>query len=176
MSAPVLNHVSGELPSAALTALMGPSGCGKSTLMGAVCGRVPAKNVSGRISFGDSIQRVGFVAQDDVLHRSLTVLENLYFSAHMRLPADTPNDVMREVVADVIKFLALFNVESREIGDAENKVLSGGQIRRVSIGMEMVADPDVLFLGCYPLFLCPPPLHPSFPSLEFEASILRHIR
>jgi ABC-type phosphate transport system ATPase subunit len=94
----------------------------------------------------------------------------------MRLPADTPNDVMREVVADVIKFLALFNVESREIGDAENKVLSGGQIRRVSIGMEMVADPDVLFLGCYPLFLCPPPLHPSFPSLEFEASILRHIR
>ena len=89
---------------------------------------------------------VGFVPQDDVMHRTLTVKENLFFSADTRLPSDTSSAVRSQVVNTVIKLLGLNRVRHSIIGNEEQRGVSGGERKRVNIGMELVAKPLVLFL------------------------------
>jgi ABC-type multidrug transport system ATPase subunit/pSer/pThr/pTyr-binding forkhead associated (FHA) protein len=133
--------------------LMGPSGAGKTTLMNALNGYTPPSG--GRVLFnGQDLYEhydqfrtcLGYVPQDDVMHRDLTVGQALYYSARLRLPSDYSADDIRARIQAVLRQLDLEGTEDVLIGSAEKKGISGGQRRRVNLAMELITDPLVLFL------------------------------
>jgi ABC transport system ATP-binding/permease protein len=129
-------------------AIVGASGAGKSTLMMALCGFERATRGSISIN-GDDFYAgydayrsiVGYVPQDDILHRSLPVARALYHAARLRLPADTAPAEVEARIADV-----LAAVDMTEHAQKRVDQLSGGQRKRVSIACELLADPQLLFL------------------------------
>lgn len=144
----ILDTVSLTVLPQEFVAVVGGSGAGKSTLLHALCGAAPAQ--SGLVLFnGQDFYRnpgpysgmIGYVPQDDILHRELPVERALDYAARLRLPPDTtPEERARrigEVLADV-------KMEPQR-GQAINK-LSGGQRKRISIAVELLANPSVLFL------------------------------
>ena len=150
----VLEGVTGEFPPGSLVSLMGGSGAGKSTFMNALSNRAPYGNVIGEVSLngvaGETIGKyprlVGFVPQDDIMHDDLTVYENLMYSARLRLPPSIPLAQQRAIVEDVVEILDLGRIRDTVVGSPEKRGISGGQKKRVNIGMELVAYPRVLFL------------------------------
>ncbi|CAE7940003.1 ABCG25 [Symbiodinium sp. KB8] len=134
-------------------AVMGPSGSGKTTLLGVLSGRASYGRVSGKLTVGGRpaddlrfLQNVtGFVPQDDVLHGELTVAENLRFQASLRLPAGRTREEVDACVTAVAKDLNLSSLLNARVGTPERRGVSGGQRKRVSIGMELVAQPLLLF-------------------------------
>jgi len=149
----VLNNVTGCLKSGRITAIMGPSGAGKTTFMNVIAGKASYGETTGSIKINGFEDRVanystmcGFVPQDDTMMRDMTVEENLLFYARMRLPKDTTNAKCREITQDVINTLGLSHVQHEPIGDETTRGISGGQRKRVNVGMEMVSNPSLLFL------------------------------
>ena len=150
----VLEGVTGEFPPGSLVAVMGGSGAGKSTFMNALANRAPYGNIIGKVSLnkvpGETIGKyprlVGFVPQDDIMHDDLTVYENLMYSARLRLPPSMSIAQQRAIVEDVIEILDLGRIRDNVVGNPEKRGISGGQKKRVNIGMELVAYPRVLFL------------------------------
>ena len=131
-----------------LVAIVGASGAGKSTLIMALCGFQRA--TSGQVVInGDDLYAnfeayrslLGYVPQDDILHRTLTVARALHHAARLRLPADT---APAEIDARIAQVLAAVDMA----GHADKRIeqLSGGQRKRVSIACELLADPPLLFL------------------------------
>ncbi len=136
-----------------LVGLMGPSGAGKTTLLNALNGY--AQPTSGSVFFnGQDLYAnydqfrglIGYVPQDDVIHEQLTVAQALYFSARLRLPADTSDAEIQERVRRVISQLALEGSEQVLIGSPNRRGISGGQRKRVNLAMELLTEPAVLFL------------------------------
>ncbi|KAF9171373.1 hypothetical protein BGX20_007702 [Mortierella sp. AD010] len=147
----VLQNVSGILRSGRTCAIMGPSGSGKTTLISMLTSKVP--NNEGRILINGREENlshyrklIGYVPQDDIMIRELTVHDILLHSAYMRLPSTLKRTQMTEKVLEIIDFLGLSSVMDSVVGDAERRGISGGQRKRVNIGMELVADPSILFL------------------------------
>ncbi len=129
-------------------ALLGGSGAGKSTLMNALTGMKPATqgqiliNGSNLYDEYDSFRSlIGYVPQDDIVHQELTVVEVLTYAARLRMPDDTGKDEIRATVDEVITELELHNQR-----DTLVKSLSGGQRKRVSIGVELLTKPSLFFL------------------------------
>ena len=129
-------------------AIVGGSGSGKSTLMTALCGF--ARATSGKVALnGDDLYAgydayrsiIGYVPQDDILHRSLAVNRALQHAARLRLPQDTTPEEIDKRIASV-----LAAVDMAEHADKRIDQLSGGQRTRVSIACELLADPVLLFL------------------------------
>ena len=144
----ILNAVSLSIAPREFVALVGGSGTGKSTLMKALCGYVPA--TSGQVlvngddfyhNFDNYRTVLGYVPQDDILHRTLPVERALSYAARLRLPPDTAE---REITARVTRVLE--DVEMVAHRDKLVETLSGGQRKRVSIGAELLADPSLFFL------------------------------
>ncbi|XP_051189070.1 ABC transporter G family member 5-like [Lolium perenne] len=140
----VLRNVACRARPGELLAIVGPSGAGKSTLLEVLSGRLHPSNsghlrVNGTPVDAAALRRLcGYVTQQDVLFPLLTVRETLHFSARLRLgPAAYVPGAVDALVSD----LALSRV-----ADARVKDLSGGERRRVSIGVEAVHDPAVLIL------------------------------
>ena len=79
------------------------------------------------------------------MHPNLTVYNNLYYSAFARLPASMSKHEKEEEIETVIKVLGLDKVRNCLVGDAEKRGVSGGQRKRVNIGVELVAPPAVLY-------------------------------
>lgn len=136
-----------------LVALMGPSGAGKTTLMMCLCGYLAPSQ--GDVLFnGESLYEnyprfspfLGYVPQEDIMHRELTVREALYYCARLRLPNDYTDTEIQKRVTAVISQLGLQGCEDVIIGSAERKGISGGQRKRVNLAMELITDPLVLFL------------------------------
>lgn len=128
-----------------LVAFVGGSGAGKSTLMKALLGIAPIS--SGNVYLnGDNLRKnwpiyrsqVGYVPQDDIIHRDLTVEEVLRCACQLRLPPDTNID---EVITNTLEQIKLSHVRNTIVSR-----LSGGQRKRVSIGVELLADPKLFFL------------------------------
>lgn len=128
--------------------LLGPSGAGKSTLMDALNGMRPAS--SGRVLVNnldlyqhlESLkQSIGYVPQDDIIHRELTVYRTLYFVAQLRLSRDISRQEIEQIVAEVMDITGL-----AERKDVPISQLSGGQRKRVSIAVELITKPSVIFL------------------------------
>ncbi|GMH91587.1 hypothetical protein TrST_g4259 [Triparma strigata] len=150
----ILNGVTGRLRAGRMTAIMGPSGCGKSTFLSALTNRIrDGGTVLGDISINGqkrpllSIQHlVGFVPQEDIMHRDLTVRENLRFYAHLKANPNMSRVQRRAFVNEIIDILGLAHVQHSLIGDEETRGISGGQRKRVNIGIELMASPLVLFL------------------------------
>jgi ABC-type multidrug transport system ATPase subunit len=129
-------------------AIVGASGAGKSTLMMALCGFERA--TTGHVAInGDDLYAsfdayrsiLGYVPQDDILHRTLSVSRALYHAARLRLPADTAPAEIDARIARV-----LHEVDMTEHAEKRIDELSGGQRKRVSIACELLADPPLLFL------------------------------
>jgi ABC transport system ATP-binding/permease protein len=128
--------------------LLGPSGAGKSTLMDSMNGMRPASNGSILINnldlyqHLDSIkQSIGYVPQDDIIHRELTVYRTLYYVARLRLSRDVSTAEIDQIVSEVMDVTGL--AERRDVPVGQ---LSGGQRKRVSIAVELITKPSVIFL------------------------------
>ncbi|XP_041022932.1 ABC transporter G family member 24-like isoform X2 [Juglans microcarpa x Juglans regia] len=149
----LLRCVTGEIKPGRITAVMGPSGAGKTIFLSAVAGKAIGCKMTGLILINgknESIHSykkiVGFVPQDDVVHGNLTVEENLWFSAKCRLSTDLSKPDKVLVVERVIEFLGLQTVRSSLVGTVEKRGISGGQRKRVNVGLEMVMEPSLLIL------------------------------
>lgn len=128
--------------------LLGPSGAGKSTLMDSLNGMRPA--TSGYVLINnldlyrhlDSLkQSIGYVPQDDIIHRELTVYRTLYYVARLRLSRDVSRREIDQIVNEVMDVTGLS--ERRDVAISQ---LSGGQRKRVSIAVELITKPSVIFL------------------------------
>jgi len=128
--------------------LLGPSGAGKSTLMDSLNGMRPA--TSGNVLINnldlyrhlDSLkQSIGYVPQDDIIHRELTVYRTLYYVARLRLSADVSGREIDQIVNEVMDVTGLSERRDVPVGQ-----LSGGQRKRVSIAVELITKPSVIFL------------------------------
>jgi ABC-type multidrug transport system ATPase subunit len=149
----LLEDISLTFVSSELVGLMGPSGAGKTTLMTALNGYLPPSG--GRVLFNgrdlyESFDRfrlgIGYVPQDDILHGELTVGEALYFTAKLRLPADTSDGEIERRTDRVLAQLGIAHIRNSRIGTPTHKVVSGGERKRVNVAMELLNDPPVLFL------------------------------
>lgn len=89
---------------------------------------------------------VGFVPQEDIMHRDLSVRENLRFYAHLKGNPSMTRPQRRAFVNEIVDILGLSHVQHSLIGDEETRGISGGQRKRVNIGIELMASPLVLFL------------------------------
>eukprot|EP00794_Sanderia_malayensis_P016837 gene16838-18536_t len=147
----VLSGVTGAVNSGEVTAVMGPSGAGKTTFLNALSGKAYYGDLGGVIEVNGTpvtsltkYRKVtGFVPQEDTMHRKLTVKEVLLFQGRLRLPSSTDDETIRK---KVLELLEIAHVEDVPIGDEETRGISGGQRKRVNIGMELIADPTLLFL------------------------------
>ncbi|MEK6300522.1 MAG: FHA domain-containing protein [Acidobacteriota bacterium] len=144
----ILKDISLAISPREFVGLMGPSGCGKSTLMDALNGLRPASSGSVYINDldlyrnFDALRRsIGHVPQRDILHDALSVERTLYYSARLRLPAATPPDQVRHVVDEVIQTIGL-----QEFRTNQFRQLSGGQQKRLSLGIELITKPSFIFL------------------------------
>ncbi|WP_051808880.1 FHA domain-containing protein [Actinoplanes subtropicus] len=145
---PLVRDVSFSLPPRTMMAIVGPSGAGKSTLLHALSGLEPA--TSGRVYFGgrdlyreraELVRRIGFVPQDDILHRVLTVERALEFGARLRFPTDTTDEERAERIREVVAELRLTDRLGTKISR-----LSGGERKRASTALELLSRPSLLFL------------------------------
>ncbi len=132
-----------------IVALMGPSGCGKSTLLKALNGDNPATagevfihGLSLRKNYNLLKRKIGYVPQDDTIHKELTVNRTLYLAAKLRLPDGTPD---AEINARIAQVLAGLNLEE-QLHNQKVEKLSGGQRKRVCIAVELLSQPSILFL------------------------------
>ncbi|XP_002971450.2 ABC transporter G family member 6 [Selaginella moellendorffii] len=149
----LLENVSGEAREGEILAVMGPSGSGKSTLIDALALRIAKGSLKGSITLNG--EEVGtrllrsisaYVMQDDLLFPMLTVQETLMFSANVRLPQTHSRQKKVERVKMLLEQLGLQRVANTMIGDEGRRGVSGGERRRVSIGIDIIHDPLLLFL------------------------------
>ncbi|KAF9607924.1 hypothetical protein IFM89_003738 [Coptis chinensis] len=151
-SRPILQGLTGYAQPGEVLAIMGPSGCGKSTLLDALAGRLDSNTrQSGHILLNGHKQRLAYgtsayVTQDDTLITTLTVREAVYYSALLQLPDSMSRSEKRKRADTTIKEMGLQDAMNTRIGGWGNKGLSGGQKRRVSICIEILTRPKLLFL------------------------------
>ncbi|KAI9124335.1 hypothetical protein K1719_004257 [Acacia pycnantha] len=149
----ILRCVTGKIKPGRITAVIGPSGAGKTTFLSALAGKAHGCTATGLILINgknESIhsykKMIGFVPQDDIVHGNLTVEENLWFSAQCRLSSNLSKPDKVLVVERVIEFLGLQSVRNSLVGTVEKRGISGGQRKRVNVGLEMVMEPSLLIL------------------------------
>lgn len=144
----ILKDVSFGVPEKSLIAVIGPSGSGKSTLLKALTGYRPANqgdvlydNRNLYKQFAELRQRIGLVPQDDILHKELTVKKALKYAAKLRFPADTTGAEREARIDEVLRELKLDIHKEKKITS-----LSGGQRKRVSVALELLTKPSLIFL------------------------------
>ncbi|XP_057426553.1 putative white-brown complex homolog protein 30 isoform X2 [Lotus japonicus] len=149
----LLRCVTGKIMPGRVSAVMGPSGAGKTTFLSALAGKARGCLMSGSILINGKPESIhcyqkiiGYVPQDDIVHGNLTVEENLRFSARCRLSADMPKPDKVLIVERVIESLGLQAVRDSLVGTVEKRGISGGQRKRVNVGLEMVMEPSLLIL------------------------------
>ncbi|MEV6003249.1 ABC transporter ATP-binding protein/permease [Streptomyces griseomycini] len=144
----ILKDVSFGVPEKSLIAVIGPSGSGKSTLLKALTGYRPANqgevlydNRNLYKQFAELRQRIGLVPQDDILHKELTVKKALKYAAKLRFPADTTAAERESRIDEVLRELKLDIHKDKKVTS-----LSGGQRKRVSVALELLTKPSLIFL------------------------------
>ncbi|KAF9905785.1 hypothetical protein EC991_001323 [Linnemannia zychae] len=152
----LLDNIDIVLHPAKLTAILGASGSGKTTLLNALVNRIRGEMyISGDIYFNGtknpSVSHIntmsGYVRQGDkVLMTHLTVRETLSYAAELNMSKHLSLAQKRARVEEVIVLMGLQDCANAMIGDSEKSGCSGGQRRRVSIGMQLVNEPACLFL------------------------------
>ncbi len=144
----ILKDVSFGVPEKSLIAVIGPSGSGKSTLLKALTGYRPANegdvlydNRNLYKQFAELRQRIGLVPQDDILHKELSVKKALKYAAKLRFPADTTTQERDARIDEVLRELKLDIHKDKKVTS-----LSGGQRKRVSVALELLTKPSLIFL------------------------------
>lgn len=149
----IVSGVSGRIKAGEVLAIMGPSGSGKTTFLDILASKRKTGTVSGFVQINGSVidkktfHRIsGYVDQEDIHLPSLTVREVLEFSAALRLPESMSSEQKAERVDTVLVELGLKHIEHSQIGNPVHRGISGGEKRRLSIGVELVTNPSILFL------------------------------
>ncbi|MFF9014365.1 FHA domain-containing protein [Streptomyces sp. NPDC014870] len=144
----ILKDVTFGVPEKSLIGVIGPSGSGKSTLLKALTGYRPANegdvlydNRSLYKQFAELRQRIGLVPQDDILHKELTVQKALRYAAKLRFPGDTAEAEREARIDEVLRELKLDIHKEKKVTS-----LSGGQRKRVSVALELLTKPSLIFL------------------------------
>ncbi|XP_058199261.1 ABC transporter G family member 15-like [Rhododendron vialii] len=148
----LLSGLTGYAEPGRIMAIMGPSGSGKSTLLDCLAGRL-SRNVvmTGNILLNGKKRRLGYgvvayVTQDDILLGTLTVRETITYSAYLRLPSTMSKDEVHDIVEGTIMEMGLQECSDRLIGNWHLRGVSGGEKKRVSIALEILTRPNLLFL------------------------------
>jgi ABC-type multidrug transport system ATPase subunit len=143
----VLKGIYGFAAPGEVTALMGPSGAGKSTLLNVLSARY-IKNVTGRLSVNNidvkhvPVKRLfAYVLQDDIFLSNLSVWDQIYYSALLRLPQKLSMETKKKRIAQIIELLGL-----KKCMNTRTDRVSGGERKRVNIAVEMVHNPAVILL------------------------------
>ncbi|ESL06835.1 hypothetical protein TRSC58_05484 [Trypanosoma rangeli SC58] len=156
----LLHRVNFTVHSGEVLAILGPSGAGKTTLLDLLCVRRKHGVTTGTISFNGTpittaapkfIKQyrniIGYVSQEDTLLPALTVRQTIEYAARLKLPQAFSNTTIKSIVRHMIEALKLQQCEHTVIGDGGGlRGVSGGEKRRVSIAVELLANPRILFL------------------------------
>jgi ABC transport system ATP-binding/permease protein len=149
---PALREISIQSTQAKMIGVMGGSGSGKTTLLNILNGKI--KPTSGKVEINGidlhSNQQllegvVGNVNQDDLLIEELSVFENLFFSAKLSMGHLTSNQIAKKTV-EVLKSIGLYEIRYLKVGSPLDKVISGGQRKRLNIALELIREPSILFV------------------------------
>lgn len=132
--------------------IMGGSGVGKSTLLNLLSGQLPLSNGQVTINNYDLYRDrfkikgiIGFVPQDDLLFEELTVFQNLYYNARLCFGNYNERQLL-ETVGNILTELDLTEIKDLKVGSPMNKFISGGQRKRLNIGLELMREPSILFI------------------------------
>jgi ABC-type multidrug transport system ATPase subunit len=147
-----LHHLNLTEESGHLIGIMGASGAGKSTLLNVLNGSTAPTSGSVKIN-GINIYTekeklegvIGYISQDDLLLEDLTVFQNLYFNTKLCYDKLLEHEIIKKV-ADLLKTIGLYEIRDLKVGNPLNKKISGGQRKRLNIALELIREPQVLFV------------------------------
>ncbi|XP_076938968.1 ABC transporter G family member 12-like [Bidens hawaiensis] len=148
----ILNGLTGFAQPSRIMAIMGPSGSGKSTLLDSLAGRLAGNVImTGNILLNGKKKRldygaVAYVTQEDILMGTLTVKETISYSAKLRLPRDLTKSEVNGIVEGTIMEMGLQDCADKLIGNWHLRGISGGEKKRLSIALEILTKPTLLFL------------------------------
>lgn len=149
----ILSDISLTIFPSEFVGLIGPSGSGKTTLMNIINGYVSptegevlVNSNSLHANYDLFRGNIGFVPQDDIIHRELTVYQSLFYSAKLRLPGDTSREEIDGIVCQIMEKLGIMQTRDTIIGSPEKKGISGGQRKRVNLAQELITQPSLLLL------------------------------
>ncbi|XP_023771181.1 ABC transporter G family member 29 [Lactuca sativa] len=149
----LLQEITGAFRPGVLTALMGVSGAGKTTLMDVLAGRKTGGLIQGDIRISgfpkkqETFARVsGYCEQTDIHSPQVTVYESLIFSAFQRLPKEASKEVKLHFVSEIMDLVELDNLKDSIVGIAGVTGLSTQQRKRLTIAVELVANPSIIFM------------------------------
>lgn len=144
----ILNRVFCDIENNEFVAIIGGSGAGKTTVMNAmsgfdnrISGEVFCNNIDLHKNFSALKNMIGFVPQQDIIYENLKLHKMLYYTARMKMPSDTSHGEMEKRIQKVLQMVGL-----SEYADTYIRKLSGGQKKRASIAVELLADPGLFFL------------------------------
>jgi ABC-type multidrug transport system ATPase subunit len=147
-----LQNMSFRVESGNLIGIMGGSGVGKTTLIKLLHGKIRPSSgniyINGNDITSDAAELkglIGYVPQDDMLIEELTLYQNLYFNARLCF-GDYNEEQLNQTVEKVLHSLELYEIKDLQVGDILNKKVSGGQRKRLNIGLELMREPIVLFV------------------------------
>ncbi|XP_043709771.1 pleiotropic drug resistance protein 1-like [Telopea speciosissima] len=149
----LLKGVSGAFRPGVLTALMGVSGAGKTTLMDVLAGRKTGGNIEGSIKISgypknqETFARVsGYCEQNDIHSPHVTVYESLLYSAWLRLPSEVNSATRKMFIEEVMELVELTSLREALVGLPGINGLSTEQRKRLTIAVELVANPSIVFM------------------------------
>lgn len=149
----ILYPISFDIPESSLTCIIGGSGSGKTTLLNCLANRKFNKKTIvklGEVRYNNDSSlknyRHAYVIQQDILLPTLTCVETLMYATELKLPKLTSKEERETLVNEIILTLGLNECKNTLVGDHKNKGLSGGERRRLSVGLQLVSNPSVLFL------------------------------
>jgi len=144
----ILSHVYCDIKSNEFVAIIGGSGAGKTTVMNAMSGfdsriqgKVYCNGIDLQKNFSSLKNMIGFVPQQDIIYENLQLRKMLLYTARMKMPSDTSREEMEKRIQHVLQM-----VELEGEADTYIRKLSGGQKKRASIAVELLADPGLFFL------------------------------
>ncbi|PIA53500.1 hypothetical protein AQUCO_00900236v1 [Aquilegia coerulea] len=148
----ILHGLTGCAEPGRILGIMGPSGSGKSTLLDSLAGRLSSNVImTGSILLNGKKRRLGYgsfayVTQEDVLLGTLSVRETITYSAHLRLPSSMSKEDIMGIVDNTIMEMGLQDCADTVVGNWHLRGLSGGEKKRLSIALEILTRPPLLFL------------------------------
>ncbi|CAN6466471.1 unnamed protein product [Victoria cruziana] len=149
----LLKNVSGAFRPGSLTALMGETGAGKTTLLDVLAGRKTGGVIEGKVIIAGHLKKqetfarvFGYCEQNDPHSPYITVYESLLFSASLRLPLEVSSETKKRFVDEVIKLVELKGLKGSLVGVPGAFGLSIDQRKRLTIAVELVANPSIIFM------------------------------